>query len=64
MNLGEPAFFPTMEAHAQAPIIGGNRLTLLLNGEQIYPAILPGDSRGPPHHHVRAVQLRGGADRP
>ena len=29
-----------MEAHAQAPIVGGNRLTLLLNGEQIYPAIL------------------------
>jgi cardiolipin synthase len=40
MNLGEPAFFPTMEAHAQAPIVGGNRVTLLLNGEQIYPAIL------------------------
>jgi cardiolipin synthase A/B len=40
MNLGEPAFFPTLEAHAQAPIIGGNRLTILLNGEQIYPAIL------------------------
>jgi cardiolipin synthase A/B len=40
MNLGEPAFFPTIEAHAQAPIVGGNRLTILLNGEQIYPAIL------------------------
>jgi cardiolipin synthase len=40
MNLGEPAFFPTLEAHAQAPIVGGNRLTILLNGEQIYPAIL------------------------
>jgi cardiolipin synthase len=40
MNLGEPAFFPTLEAHAQAPIVGGNRLTLLLNGDQIYPAIL------------------------
>jgi cardiolipin synthase len=40
MNLGEPAFFPTLEAHAQAPIVGGNRLTLLLNGEQIYPAVL------------------------
>jgi cardiolipin synthase len=40
MNLGEPAFFPTLEAHAQAPIVGGNRLTLLLNGEEIYPAIL------------------------
>ena len=40
MNLGEPSFFPTIEAHSQAPIVGGNRLTLLLNGEQIYPAIL------------------------
>ena len=40
MNLGEPAFLSTLEAHAQAPIVGGNRLTLLLNGEQIYPAIL------------------------
>jgi len=40
MNLGEPALFPTIEAHAQAPIVGGNRLTILLNGEQIYPAIL------------------------
>ena len=40
MNLGEPAFLSTLEAHAQAPIVGGNRLTLLLNGEQIYPAIM------------------------
>jgi cardiolipin synthase len=40
MNLGEPSFFPTLEAHAQAPIVGGNRLKILLNGEQIYPAIL------------------------
>jgi cardiolipin synthase len=40
MNLGEPAFISTIEAHAQAPIVGGNRLTLLLNGEQIFPAIL------------------------
>src|SRR5262245_66055444 len=40
MNLGEAAFFPTLEAHGQAPIVPGNRLTILLNGEQIYPAIL------------------------
>jgi cardiolipin synthase A/B len=40
LNLGEPSFFPTIEAHAQAPIVGGNRLKLLLNGEQIYPAIM------------------------
>jgi cardiolipin synthase len=40
LNLGEPSFFPTIEAHAQAPIVAGNRLTLLLNGDQIYPAVL------------------------
>jgi cardiolipin synthase len=40
MNLGEPAFFPTLEAHAQAPIVGGNTLELLLNGDQIFPALL------------------------
>ena len=50
LNLGEPSFFPTIEAHAQAPIVGGNRLKLLLNGEQIYPAILD-------HDHVCPVQL-------
>src|SRR5262245_17363174 len=40
LNLGEPAFFPTLEAHAQAPSVGGRRLTLRLSGEQIYPTIL------------------------
>ena len=38
--LGEPAFFPTLEAYASAPIVGGNRVDLLLNGEQIFPAKL------------------------
>jgi len=38
--LGEPAFYPTMEAYAQAPIVGGNRVDILLNGEQIFPAML------------------------
>ena len=64
MNLGEPSFFPTIEAHAQAPIVGGNRLTLLLNGEQIYPAILGRDPESQDDDHVRPVQLRGRADRP
>src|SRR5262245_49302290 len=40
MNLEEPAFLPTLAAHSQAPIVGGNRLTLLLNGDEIYPALL------------------------
>ncbi|MGH7322802.1 MAG: phospholipase D-like domain-containing protein [Candidatus Rokuibacteriota bacterium] len=40
MVLGEPSFYPTLEAYAQAPIVGGNRIDLLLNGEQIFPAML------------------------
>ena len=40
LMLGEPAFSPTMEAYAQAPIVGGNRVDILLNGEQIFPAML------------------------
>jgi len=38
--LGEPSFFPTLEAYASAPIVGGNRVDLLLNGEEIFPAML------------------------
>lgn len=38
--LGEPAFFPTLEAYAAAPILSGNQVELLFNGEQIFPAVL------------------------
>jgi cardiolipin synthase len=37
---GEPAFTATMEAHTSSPIVGGNRIDILLNGEQIFPAKL------------------------
>ena len=40
LSLGEPSFFPTLEAYASAPIVGGNSADFLLNGEQIFPAIL------------------------
>ena len=40
MALGEPSFFPTLEAYAQAPIVGGNRIDILLNGDQLFPAML------------------------
>src|SRR5688572_29137031 len=40
LALGEPSFFPTLEAYASAPIVGGNTVELLLNGEQIFPAQL------------------------
>jgi cardiolipin synthase A/B len=38
--LGEPSFFPTLEAYASAPIVPGNAVDILLNGEQIFPALL------------------------
>ncbi|MGH7926823.1 MAG: cardiolipin synthase [Candidatus Binatia bacterium] len=38
--LGEPSFFPTIAAHTDAPILGGNQVELLFNGEQIFPAML------------------------
>lgn len=40
LSLGEPSFFPTLEAYASAPIVGGNSVEFLLNGEQIFPSIL------------------------
>jgi cardiolipin synthase len=38
--LGEPSFFPTIAGHTDAPITGGNRVDLLFNGEEIFPAML------------------------
>jgi cardiolipin synthase len=40
LSLGEPSFFPTLEAHAGAPIVGGNAVEVLLNGEQIFPSLM------------------------
>jgi len=40
LALGEPSFFPTLEAYASAPIVGGNTAELLLNGEHTFPAQL------------------------
>ena len=40
LALGEPSFFPTLEAYASAPIVGGNSAEFLLNGEQIFPSIV------------------------
>ena len=40
LQLGEPSFFPTLEAYAGAPIVGGNAVEVLLNGEQIFPTVL------------------------
>lgn len=40
ITLGEAAFFPTIEAHTSAPIVGGNRVEVLLNGDATFPVML------------------------
>lgn len=40
ISLGESTFFPTIEAHTDAPITAGNRIEILLNGDETFPVIL------------------------
>ena len=40
VELGEPSFYPTLEAYAATPIVPGNDLRILLNGNEIFPAIV------------------------
>lgn len=40
VTVGEAAFFPTIEAHTDAPIVSGNRIDILLNGDETFPAML------------------------
>ena len=38
--LDKPNFFRTIEAHTDAPIVGGNRIDVLLNGDETFPRML------------------------
>ena len=40
IEIGEAAFFPTIEALTDAPIVGGNKVELLENGDAVFPAML------------------------
>ena len=40
ISLGESTFFPTIEAHTDAPIMAGNRIDVLLNGDETFPVML------------------------
>jgi cardiolipin synthase A/B len=40
IQLGDAAFFPTIEAFADAPIIGSNKIDILQNGDELFPAML------------------------
>ncbi len=37
---GDSSFFPTIEAYADAPIIGANKIDILQNGDELFPAML------------------------
>jgi cardiolipin synthase A/B len=38
--IGEASFFPTIEAYTDAPIMGGNRIEILFNGDETFPVML------------------------
>ena len=40
ITLSDPSFFPTIEAHTDAAIVGGNRIDILLNGNETFPVML------------------------
>jgi cardiolipin synthase A/B len=40
ITLSDPSFFPTIEAHTDAAIVGGNRIDILLNGDETFPVML------------------------
>jgi cardiolipin synthase len=40
MHIDDPAFRTSLEAFAGAPILGDNRVDILLNGEETFPALL------------------------
>jgi cardiolipin synthase len=40
ITLGEESFFPTIEAYTDAPILSGNKIEILLNGDETFPAML------------------------
>ncbi|HZD41591.1 MAG TPA: cardiolipin synthase [Terriglobales bacterium] len=40
ITLGESSFFPTLEGLTDSPIVGGNKVDILLNGDQTFPLML------------------------
>src|SRR5918999_2276819 len=40
LRVGETSFFRTIEAHTSAPMVAGNRVEVLLNGDETFPRML------------------------
>ena len=40
LEIGDPVFAATVTGYTEAPVVGGNRIDVLLNGDEIFPAKL------------------------
>ncbi|MGH7313972.1 MAG: phospholipase D-like domain-containing protein [Candidatus Rokuibacteriota bacterium] len=54
LALGEPSFFPTLEAYTATPIVGGNAVDVLLNGDEIFSAMF--EAIGSARHTITYAQ--------
>ena len=59
LEIGEPAFAATITGYTEAAIVAGNRIDVLLNGDEIFPAKLERDPGREEDHQLRPVRLRG-----
>ena len=55
--VGDPQFVRSMGTLLGPAIVGGNRVTALLNGDEIFPAMLEAIRCGQADHHLRDLHL-------
>ena len=55
--VADPQFVRTMSVMLGPPLTGGNRVTALLNGDQIFPAMLDAIRSAQAHDHLRDLHL-------
>jgi hypothetical protein len=58
ITLGEATFFPTIEAHTDAPIINGNWIEVLLNGVKHFPECCETLEQRNPRLHSRNISMK------
>ena len=57
IELGEPSFFPTIEALTDAPIAGGNKVEILQNGDEPFSCDAARHQKCQVDDHVRPISL-------
>ena len=56
-DIGDDVFVRTMGHLLGPPLVEGNRITPLENGNEIFPAMLAAHPLGPAHDHFRKLPL-------